>query len=145
MLHPRAANYSRRALYYFESAGTYCHRVSNNICRLSGNDADGQQCASYPGGFAADVPLPGDSDHGGAVFRIRKAAGTIPALYRDGGNGALRTVDIKEMDNTRLLGVSGSIVLIALAVLVIRYGHVRYPYLEDLEDLEASEDVKHRD
>ncbi len=55
------------------------------------------------------------------------------------------TVDIKEMDNTRLLGVSGSIVLIALAVLVIRYGHVRYPYLEDLEDLEASKDVKHRD
>ena len=54
-------------------------------------------------------------------------------------------VDIKEMDNIRLLGVSGSIVLIALAVLVIRYGHVRYPYLEDLEDLEASKDVKHRD
>ena len=30
-----------------------------------------------------------------------------------------------------------------MAVLVIRYGHVRYPYLEDLEDLEAaSKDVK---
>ena len=25
--------------------------------------------------------------------------------------------------------------LVALAVLVIRYGHVRYPYLEDLEEL----------
>jgi protein PsiE len=47
-------------------------------------------------------------------------------------------VDIKEMDNIRLLGVSASIVLIAVAVLVIRYGHVRYPYLEDLEDLEAA-------
>ncbi len=45
-------------------------------------------------------------------------------------------VDIKEMDNMRLLGVSASIVLVALAVLVIRFGHVRYPYLEDLEDLE---------
>lgn len=42
-------------------------------------------------------------------------------------------VDIKEMDNIRLLGVSASIVLVALAVLVIRYGHVRYPYLEDME------------
>jgi len=44
-------------------------------------------------------------------------------------------VDIKEMDNIRLLGVSASIVLVAIAVLVIRYGHVRYPYLEDLEEL----------
>lgn len=47
-------------------------------------------------------------------------------------------VDIKEMDNLRLLGVSASIVLIAVAVLVIRYGHVRYPYLEDLEELEEA-------
>jgi protein PsiE len=47
-------------------------------------------------------------------------------------------VDIKEMDNMRLLGVSASIVLVALAVLVIRFGHVRYPYLEDLEDLEGT-------
>ena len=45
-------------------------------------------------------------------------------------------VDIKEMDNFRLLGVSASIVLVAVAVLVIRYGHVRYPYLEDMEELE---------
>jgi protein PsiE len=37
-----------------------------------------------------------------------------------------------------LLGVSASIVLVALAVLVIRYGHVRYPYLEDLEELADS-------
>lgn len=44
-------------------------------------------------------------------------------------------VDIKEMDNLRLLGVSASIVLVAVAVLVIRYGHVRYPYLEDMEEL----------
>jgi protein PsiE len=33
-------------------------------------------------------------------------------------------------------------VLIALAVLVIRYGHVRYPYLEDLEDLAGSSSKK---
>jgi protein PsiE len=39
------------------------------------------------------------------------------------------------MDNLRLLGVSASIVLVAVAVLVIRYGHVRYPYLEDMEEL----------
>ena len=52
-------------------------------------------------------------------------------------------VDIKEMDNIRLLGVSASIVLVALAVLVIRYGHVRYPYLEDQEK-SASKDTSPR-
>lgn len=53
-------------------------------------------------------------------------------------------VDIKEMDNLRLLGVSASIVLIAVAVLVIRYGHVRYPYVEDLEELgEAAPHTNH--
>jgi protein PsiE len=54
------------------------------------------------------------------------------------------TVEIKEMDSMRLLGVSASIVLVALAVLVIRYGHVRYPYLEDLEDLEDATSRKTR-
>lgn len=54
------------------------------------------------------------------------------------------TVDIKEMDSMRLLGVSASIVLVALAVLVIRFGHVRYPYLEDLEDLEDATSRKTR-
>ena len=53
-------------------------------------------------------------------------------------------VDIKEMDNMRLLGVSASIVLVALAVLVIRFGHVRYPYLEDLEDREDATSRKTR-
>ena len=40
-------------------------------------------------------------------------------------------LDIKELDVWRMLAVSGSVLLIALAVLVIRYGHVRYPYAED--------------
>lgn len=40
-------------------------------------------------------------------------------------------VDVKEMDNIRLLSVAGSIVLVTIAVLIIRYGHTRYPYPED--------------
>jgi len=39
-------------------------------------------------------------------------------------------LDVKSMDNWQLLAVSGGILIIALAVLVIRYGHVRYPYSE---------------
>ena len=40
-------------------------------------------------------------------------------------------LDMKDMDLWRVLGVSGSIVLLALAVLAVRYGHVRFPYAED--------------
>ena len=37
-------------------------------------------------------------------------------------------LDIKAMDEWRMLAVAGAIVLLAFAVLVIRYGHVRFPY-----------------
>jgi len=40
-------------------------------------------------------------------------------------------LDMKDMDQLRMLGVSASIVLLALAVLAIRYGHTRFPYFED--------------
>jgi protein PsiE len=40
-------------------------------------------------------------------------------------------LDIKELDSLRMLGVSSSILLLAGAVLLIRYGHVRFPYAED--------------
>lgn len=37
-------------------------------------------------------------------------------------------LDFKEMDAWRVIAVAGSILLLAFAVLVIRYGHVRFPY-----------------
>ncbi|MGD2140648.1 MAG: phosphate-starvation-inducible PsiE family protein [Burkholderiales bacterium] len=40
-------------------------------------------------------------------------------------------LDVKELDVWHLLGISGAILLIAAAVLLIRYGHVRFPYKED--------------
>lgn len=40
-------------------------------------------------------------------------------------------LDIKDLDEWRMLAVSGSVLLIAVAVLLIRYGHVRFPYVED--------------
>ena len=40
-------------------------------------------------------------------------------------------LDIKSMDNWRMLGVSGSILLIAIAILIHRYGHTKYPYKEE--------------
>jgi protein PsiE len=40
-------------------------------------------------------------------------------------------LDLKEMTELRMLSVAAAIFLLTLAVLVIRYGHVRYPYRED--------------
>ncbi len=39
-------------------------------------------------------------------------------------------LDIAEIDAWRMFALSGSIFLIALAILVVRYGHVRFPYTD---------------
>lgn len=43
-------------------------------------------------------------------------------------------LDLKEMDELRMLAVAGAVLLLAFAVLVIRYGHVRFPYSERSEE-----------
>ena len=40
-------------------------------------------------------------------------------------------LDMKSMDTLRVLGVAGAVLLFALAILAIRYGHARYPYTKD--------------
>lgn len=40
-------------------------------------------------------------------------------------------LDMKEMDVWRMLAVAVAIAVLALSVLLIRYGHVRFPYSED--------------
>jgi len=40
-------------------------------------------------------------------------------------------LDMKSMDNWRMLGVSGAILLIAIAVLLHRYGHAKFPYKKE--------------
>jgi len=37
-------------------------------------------------------------------------------------------LDMKNLDTERMLGLSGGILIIAVAILVIRFGHVKYPY-----------------
>ncbi|TEW51719.1 phosphate-starvation-inducible protein PsiE [Psychromonas algicola] len=37
-------------------------------------------------------------------------------------------LDMKNLDTERMLGLSGAILIIALAILVIRFGHLKYPY-----------------
>jgi protein PsiE len=40
-------------------------------------------------------------------------------------------LDMKSMDDWRMLAVTASILLLTLAVFLIRYGHVRFPYPGD--------------
>jgi len=37
-------------------------------------------------------------------------------------------LDLKELTEWRMLAVAAAILLLTLAVLAIRYGHVRFPY-----------------
>ena len=37
-------------------------------------------------------------------------------------------LDMKNLDTLKLLGITGAVLGIAIAVLIIRYGHTRYPY-----------------
>ncbi|SFC92945.1 protein PsiE [Thiohalospira halophila DSM 15071] len=42
-------------------------------------------------------------------------------------------LDMKDLESWRMLAVAAAILFLAIAVLVIRYGHVRYPYDEQLD------------
>ena len=37
-------------------------------------------------------------------------------------------IDVKDMEATRIIAIAASILVIAIAVLVVRYGHVKFPY-----------------
>lgn len=43
-------------------------------------------------------------------------------------------LDMKSMDAWQLVGVSASAFLMAITVLVIRYGHLKFPYESDCKD-----------
>ena len=140
MLHPRAANLSRRTLYIFEGAGL----IVIAIATIFAGYQETLSMIRTARVTLADLLL---------MFLYLEIL-TMVGLYFESGKLPVRfplyiamvamaryvIVDIKEMDNIRLLGVSASIVLIAVAVLVIRYGHVRYPYIEDMEDIGESAD-----
>jgi len=40
------------------------------------------------------------------------------------------TLDMKALNATQMMGIAGAVLLIALAVLVLRFGHVKFPYKE---------------
>ena len=144
MLNPRTTIYSRRMLRLFEAAGL----IVIALATIFAGYQETMLMVHNGRVTLADLLL---------MFLYLEIL-TMVGLYFESGKLPVRfplyiamvamaryvTVDIKEMDSMRLLGVSASIVLVALAVLVIRFGHVRYPYLEDLEDLEDATSRKTR-
>lgn len=50
-------------------------------------------------------------------------------------------LDLKEMTELRMLAVAAAILLLTLGVLVVRYGHVKFPYSET-DDGAASDKAK---
>lgn len=70
---------------------------------------------------------------------------TMVAIYLDSGKLPVRMplyiaivalaryliLDMKNMDVWHMLAVSGAILIIAIAILVHRYGHTKFPYKEE--------------
>jgi protein PsiE len=67
----------------------------------------------------------------GLYFESGKLPVRIPLYIGMVALARYMVLEMKEMDVWRLLAVAGAILVLALAVLAIRYGHVRYPYPED--------------
>jgi protein PsiE len=67
---------------------------------------------------------------------------TMVAIYLDSGKLPVRMplyiaivalaryliLDMKSLDTWEMLGVSGAILIVAIAILVIRYGHIKFSY-----------------
>lgn len=54
-------------------------------------------------------------------------------------------LDMKALDDWRMLAITGSILMLTLAVFLIRFGHVRYPYSGDESSTEQRQVDRVRD
>jgi protein PsiE len=64
----------------------------------------------------------------GAYYRSGKLPVRFPLYIGIVALARYLVLDIKGMEDLRMLAVAGSVLLLTLAVLLVRYGHVRYPY-----------------
>ena len=67
----------------------------------------------------------------GSYYRSGKLPVRFPLYIGMVALARYLVLDIKGMDDWRMLAVTGSILLLTLAVLIVRIGHVRYPYAVD--------------
>ena len=64
----------------------------------------------------------------GAYFRSGQLPVRFPIYIAIVALARYLVLDMKSLDVWRMLGVTASMLLLACAVLVIRYGHTRFPY-----------------
>lgn len=67
----------------------------------------------------------------GAYYRSGKLPVRFPLYISMVALARYLVLDIKGMEDWRMLAITISILLLTLAVLVVRVGHVRYPYTGD--------------
>ncbi|MDH4233814.1 MAG: phosphate-starvation-inducible PsiE family protein [Gallionella sp.] len=67
----------------------------------------------------------------GAYYRSGKLPVRFPLYIGIVALARYLVLDIKAMDDWRMIAVTASVLLLTLAVLLVRYGHVRYPYPND--------------
>ena len=67
----------------------------------------------------------------GVYYRSGKLPVRIPIYIAIVALARYIVLDIKNMEHIELIAVSVAILLLALAVLAVRYGHVRFPYGEN--------------
>ena len=70
----------------------------------------------------------------GVYFRSGQLPVRFPVYIAIVALARYLVLDMKSLDVWRMLGVTASMLLLACAVLVIRYGHTRFPYDENLKD-----------
>ncbi|MEW5891610.1 MAG: phosphate-starvation-inducible PsiE family protein [Pseudomonadota bacterium] len=64
----------------------------------------------------------------GLYYRSGKLPVRFPLYIAIVALARFLVLDIKNLDQWEMMGIAGAILLLAIAVLAIRYGHVRYPY-----------------
>lgn len=64
----------------------------------------------------------------GVYFRSGQLPVRFPVYIAIVALARYLVLDMKNLDVWRMVGVTASVLLLAIAVLVIRYGHTRYPY-----------------
>jgi len=67
----------------------------------------------------------------GAYYRSGKLPVRFPLYISMVALARYLVLDFKGMEDWRMLAITASILLLTLAVLVVRIGHVRYPYHSD--------------
>lgn len=66
----------------------------------------------------------------GVYFRSGQLPVRFPVYIAIVALARYLVLDMKSLDAWRMLGVTAAMLLLAISVLVIRYGHIRFPYDE---------------